>query len=214
MTKFFIQWKRDIQSALKRRGMKSEEGGTGVAGRAHRTCSCRLRSTCEGDTTGSSCGGSCRWCTGWSPGRCNHFVLLKQRNDGQIRDEGEKKVPGWALHRTARVQELDYFFLFLYNSICCVRLTLDAPFEERFAALTWPDAVVVARGVVVAHGAVVEVGLPARRDHALLAVLGPPPSTLTNRQGAISSNYYSNYFEWAESLWLVQKKLAGWLAAG
>lgn len=66
--------------------------------------------------------------------------------------------------------------------MCCVCLTLDAPFEERLAALARPDAVVVARGVVVAHGAVVEVDLPARRDHALLAVLGPPPSTLTNRQ--------------------------------
>lgn len=78
----------------------------------------------------------------------------------------------------------------------------------------------VARGVVVAHGAVVEVDLPARRDHALLAVLGPPPSTLTNRQVPLVATWSrllranSNYFECAESLlWLVQKKLAGWLAA-
>lgn len=116
--------KEDIQSALKQRGRQSEEGGTGVAGRAHRTCSCRLRSTCEGDTTGSSCGGSCRWCTGWSPGRCNHFVLLKQRNDGQIRDEGEKTVHGWAFHRTAHVQELDYFLLYFTTTqhVVCVSL--------------------------------------------------------------------------------------------
>lgn len=66
--------------------------GRGVAGRAHRTCSCPLHSTCEGDMTGSSCGGSCRWCTGWSPGRCNRFVLLKQRSDDQIRDVADKEA--------------------------------------------------------------------------------------------------------------------------
>jgi len=41
------------------------------------------------------------------------------------------------------------------------RLTLDAPLEEGLAALAGPDAVVVAGGVVVTHGAVVEVRLPA-----------------------------------------------------
>lgn len=40
-------------------------------------------------------------------------------------------------------------------------LTLDAPLEEGLTALTRPDAVVVARGVVVTHSAVVEVHLPA-----------------------------------------------------
>lgn len=64
--------------------------------------------------------------------------------------------------------------------VLCVCLTLDAPFEEGLAALTRPDPVVIARGVVVAHGAVVQVHLPVRRDHALLTLLGPPPCTLTN----------------------------------
>lgn len=36
--------------------------------------------------------------------------------------------------------------------------TLDAPLEEGLAALAGPHAVVVARGVVVAHGTKVHVG--------------------------------------------------------
>lgn len=64
----------------------------------------------------------------------------------------------------------------------CLCLTLDAPLEEGLAPLTRPDAVVVARGVVVAHGTEVEVRLPAGRHHALLVLLRTPPRTLTNKE--------------------------------
>lgn len=57
-------------------------------------------------------------------------------------------------------------------------LTLDAPLEEGLTALARPDAVVVAGRVVVAHGAVVEVRLPARRHQRLLALRSTPPRAL------------------------------------
>lgn len=60
-------------------------------------------------------------------------------------------------------------------------LTLDAPLEECLASLARPDAVVVAGRVVVTHGAVVEVRLPAGRHHGLLALRGAPPAALAQR---------------------------------
>lgn len=41
--------------------------------------------------------------------------------------------------------------------------TLDTPLEKGLAALAGPHAVVVTRGVVVAHGAEVHVGFPSCR---------------------------------------------------
>lgn len=41
--------------------------------------------------------------------------------------------------------------------------TLDAPLEKGLAALAGPHAVVVTRGVIMAHGAEVHVGFPYRR---------------------------------------------------
>lgn len=67
----------------------NEEGRTEKKGYTDHTWSCQLRSTCEGDTTGSSYGGSCLWCTGWLQGKCNHFVLLKQEKKDEVRDKTE-----------------------------------------------------------------------------------------------------------------------------
>lgn len=62
-----------------------------------------------------------------------------------------------------------------------VCLTLDAPLEKGLAPLTWPDAVVVAWGVVLTHGAVVKVRLPAGRHHTLLTLLRTSPCMFTDR---------------------------------
>lgn len=66
-----------------------------------------------------------------------------------------------------------------YSTFLC--LTLDAPLEECLATLARPDAVVVAGRVVVTHGAVVEVRLPAGRHHGLLALRGTSSRTLAQQ---------------------------------
>lgn len=71
---------------------------------------------------------------------------------------------------------------------------MDAPLEKGLAALAGPHAVVVPRGVVVAHGAEVHVGLPyCRRTqegvHAFHSFLRSLPRRLvTADDGAAGRN--------------------------
>lgn len=59
---------------------------------------------------------------------------------------------------------------------------MDAPLEKGLAALAGPDAVVVARGVVVAHGTKVHVGLSRGGGGGAQGRVRPLAALLTSLQ--------------------------------